>query len=193
MKTKPFPSRTILTGVISGLLAGVVVGQLEKLTDRLVSAEQKRREKQVREDSAHKMAGPHFARKIVGHELTEAQKRRSRAVFGVTYGVMWGLIYAGLRQRLPAVRNAMGLPFAVPFFFGCDGAMAPLMGVSPGIQKIPWQINVKELGNHIAWTLTAEAVHRLAPRFMEKTGEIASRAETKRRYGHEQEAGPAGP
>ena len=193
MKTKPFPSRTFLTGVISGLLAGAVVGQLEKLTDRLVGEEQKRREKQIREDSAHKMAGPYFARKIVGHELTEAQKRRSRVVFGVAYGVMWGLIYAGLRQRLPVVRNAMGLPFAVPFFLGCDGGMAPLLGVSPGIQKIPWQINAKELGNHIAWTLTAEAVHRLAPRLVERAGEIPSRAERERRYGHEQEAGPVEP
>ena len=38
--------------------------------------------KQVREDSAHKMAGPHFARKILGHELTEEQVRRSQAAFG---------------------------------------------------------------------------------------------------------------
>jgi putative membrane protein len=69
----------------------------------------------------------------------------------------------------------MGLPFAVPFFFGCDGAMAPLMGVSPGIQKIPWQLNAKELGNHVAWTLAAEAVHRLVPRIAARqSGKIAS-------------------
>ena len=165
MNVQQSTSRTILTGVVAGLLAGAVVGQVEKLTGRLVSDEQKRREKQVREDSAHKMAGPYFARRLLGHELTEQQERRSRAAFGMAYGVMWGLVYAGLRRRFPTVRKAMGLPFAVPFFLGCDGAMAPLMGVSPGMQKIPWQINAQELGNHVAWTLAAEAVHRLAPRF----------------------------
>lgn len=162
------PLRTLLTGIAAGLLAGAVAGQLDRVADRLVSEEQKRRDKQVRADSAHKMAGPHFARNLLGHELTEAQKRRSRAIFGIAYGVVWGLIYTGIRHKLPAVRAAMGLPFALPFFLGCDGTMAPLMGVSPGIKKIPWQINAKELGNHIAWTLVAEAVHRLAPR-LEKT------------------------
>ena len=162
------PGRKILTGIAAGLLAGVVVGQVDKLASRLVSESQKRREKRVREDSAHKMAGPHFARKLLGHELSEEQEQRARAAFGVIYGLMWGLIYTGLRHQFPAVRKAMGLPFAVPFFLGCDGALAPLMGVSPGIQKIPWQLNAKELGNHIAWTVTAEAVHRMAPRIAEK-------------------------
>jgi putative membrane protein len=42
--------------------------------------------------------------------------------------------------------------------------MAPLLGISPGINRIPWQINSKELGNHVAWTAAAESVHRLADR-----------------------------
>lgn len=156
--------RTLLTGVAAGLLAGAVTGQLEKLTTRLVSEEQRRREKRVREDSAHRLAGPHFARKILGHEPSGKEIRIARAAFGVSYGVVWGLVYAGLRGKVPAVSRFLGLPFALPFFLGCDGAMAPLLGVSPGIGKIPWQINSKEIGNHIAWTATAEAVHRLASR-----------------------------
>jgi hypothetical protein len=155
MNEKQPRSRTLLTGVAAGLLAGAIVGQVDKLTDRLVSEEQKRREKQVREDSAHKMAGPHFARKLLGHERSEEQARRLRAAFGISYGVMWGLIYTGLRKQLPMVSKYMGLPFAVPFFLACDGALAPLFRVSPGIQNIPWQLNAKELGNHVTWTLTA--------------------------------------
>lgn len=157
-------SLTLLTGIAAGLLAGVVTGRADRLGDRLVSERQKRREKQVREASAHKVAGPHFARKLLGHELSETQARRARAAFGAGYGVMWGLIHAGLREKYPSLSRFVGLPFAVPFFLGCDGAIAPLLGVSPGIGKIPWQINSKELANHIAWTLTAETVHRLAAR-----------------------------
>jgi putative membrane protein len=157
-------TRNLLTGAAAGLLAGFVVGKVDRLADRLVSEQQKRLEKQVREDSAHKMAGPYFARKILGHELSPKAKRMSRAAFGVTYGLMWGLIYAGLREKFPNVRKYMGLPFAVPFFFGCDGVIAPLLGVSPGIRKIPWQINTKEMVNHIAWTMTAETVYRFLSR-----------------------------
>jgi putative membrane protein len=158
--------RLLLTGAAAGLLAGIAVGWTDKLGERLISDEQKRRERRVREDSAHKMAGPHFARKILGHELSRKEERRSRAAFGVAYGLMWGLVYAGLREKAPTVRKYMGLPFAVPFFFSCDGGLAPLLGVSPGIRKIPWQVNAKEMGNHMAWTMTAETVHRIASRFV---------------------------
>jgi hypothetical protein len=160
-------SRTLAKGIAAGLAAGAAAALADRFMERLVSEEQKGREKQVREDAAHKLAGPYFARKLLGHELSESGRRRARAIFGVTYGVMWGLIYGGLRKKIPAAAKFLGLPFAVPFFFGCDGAMAPLLGVSPGIQKIPWQINAKELGNHIVWTATAEAVHRLADGFSE--------------------------
>lgn len=162
----------LLIGAASGLLASAVVGQVDKLTDRLVSKKQKRREKRVRPDSAHKVAGPHFARKILGHEISRKEERRARAAFGVTYGLMWGLVYAGLRERFPTLRRYLGLSFAVPFFLGCDGGLAPLLGVSPGIQKIPWQINVKEMGNHIAWTITAETLHRFADRFLTDAGRM---------------------
>jgi uncharacterized membrane protein YagU involved in acid resistance len=157
-------TRKIVTGIAAGLVAGAVVGLVDRFTDRLVSPEQKRREKEIREDSAHKTAGPYFARKLLGHELSRTEKRRSRAIFGVAYGAMWGLVYAGLRERYYTIPRFMGLPFALPFFFGCDGGMAPLLGVTPGIQHLPWQVNAKELGNHIVWTMTAETVHRLASR-----------------------------
>jgi putative membrane protein len=56
------------------------------------------------------------------------------------------------------------LPFAVPFFLACDGGIAPLLGLSPGLARVPWQLSVKELLNHVAWTATAETAHRLARR-----------------------------
>jgi hypothetical protein len=37
--------------------------------------------------------------------------------------------------------------------------------MSPKLRRIPWQFNAKELANHIAWTGTAEAVHRGTEKF----------------------------
>ena len=135
------------------------------------------------------MAGPHFARNLLGHELSEKEVRRARTTFGVTYGVMWGLVYAGLREKYPSVPRLVGLPFAIPFFLGCDGALAPLLGISPGIQKLPWQVNAKEVVNHVAWTMAAETVHRLAVRFpASETGEIVPRAARQKQKEPEHEA-----
>ena len=157
-------SRSLLTGIAGGLLAGVVVGQVDRLLDRFVGAEVKRRDRQVREAPGHRVAGPHFAHKLLRRPLSEPEKRRAKLIFGIAYGVMWGLIYTGVRRKAPQLARFAGVPFGVPFFLACDGLMAPLLRVNPTLDKIPWQSSAKELANHVAWTATAEMVHRAAAR-----------------------------
>jgi uncharacterized membrane protein YagU involved in acid resistance len=169
LKVPTSPARKIVTAVAAGLVAGAVAGIVDRIGKRLIGPEAKRREKEVREGSAHESAGPYFAGKLLGRELTERGKRRARFAFGVAYGTMWGIVYAGLRDRYSVVPRYLGLPFAIPHFLGCDGGLAPALGVSPGIQRLPWQVNAKELANHLAWTLGAEAVHRLAARIPSST------------------------
>ncbi len=156
----PQAPHPLLTGAAAGLVAGAAAGQSDKLLDRFVSSKQKKRDRRLREASAHVMAGPYFARKISGKKLDAKGKERARMVFNVAYGVGWGLIYAGLRRKFPRLGRWGGLPFAVPFFFACDGTLAPLFGVSPNLRRLPWQPSAKEMGNHIAWTAAAEMVHR---------------------------------
>jgi uncharacterized membrane protein YagU involved in acid resistance len=153
----------LLVGIAAGVIAGVVTGRADRLMDRLVSKRQKRREHIVREASPHQLAGPYFAQKLTGKRwLTRKEKERAKLAFGVAYGVGWGLIHSSLRKKFPALSRLAGLPFAVPFFFACDGMIAPLLGISPNLRRIPWQPSLKEMGNHLAWTATAECIHRLA-------------------------------
>lgn len=154
----------LLVAMAAGLLAGAAAGGSERLLDRLVSKRQKRRDRLVREGSAHQVAGPLFASKLVGRRLKKRERKRARLAFGIVYGLGWGMIHGGLRKRFPVLSRWGGLPFAVPFFFACDGLIAPSLKVSPGLRSIPWQPSAKELGNHIAWTATAEAIQRLAAR-----------------------------
>ena len=156
----PQAPHLLWTGIAAGLIAGVVAGQSEKILNNFVSRQQKRQDHRVRQGSAHEVAGPYFARKITGKKLNSKEEKRAKTVFNLAYGIGWGLIYAGLRKKYPVVARLGGLPFAIPFFFACDGTLAPLMGVSPGLRRIPWQPNAKEMGNHIAWTAAAELVHR---------------------------------
>lgn len=154
-------SHPLWTGIAAGLIAGAVVGQSDKVLDKLVSKRQKRQDRWVRKGSAHEMAGPHFARKITGKRIDKKEERQARVIFNLAYGIGWGLIYAGLRRKYPGVARLAGLPFAIPFFFACDGTLAPLLGVSPGLRRVPWQPSAKEMANHIIWTAAAETVHRL--------------------------------
>lgn len=154
----------LLVGAASGILASAVTGRTDRLLEHLVSDEQKRRERQVRTGSGHEVAAASFARKVAGPRASARSLRRGEALFGALYGVGWGLVYAALRRRAPQVGRAAGLPFAVPFFLACDGAIAPRLGLSPPLRAIPWQLDAKELANHVAWTATAELVTRAALR-----------------------------
>ncbi|HBG06943.1 MAG: DUF1440 domain-containing protein [Geobacteraceae bacterium GWC2_58_44] len=154
----------IVVSLAAGLIAGAVSGKTDKFFDRFVSEKQKRRDRRIREASAHEMAGPYIASKLLGKRLSPRQKKRARLVFSVAYGLGWGLIHSSLRKKFPTLSRWAGLPFAVPFFFACDGFVAPLLGVSPNLRRIPWQPSVKEMGNHIAWTAAAEMIHRMAAR-----------------------------
>lgn len=152
--------RDLVTGMAAGVLADVAVAQVDRLLSRFVSEEQKRRERAVREGSPHKVGGTKIGEKLTGRRFHEAEKRKAQVAFTVGYGLLWGAVYALVRRRAPLATSLLGLPYAVLFYLACDGFLAPLFRMSPGLQRIPWQFNAKELANHVAWTATAEAVHR---------------------------------
>ncbi|MFW7380737.1 MAG: hypothetical protein ACOH5I_18125 [Oligoflexus sp.] len=73
-------------------------------------------------------------------------------------------MHAAFRRWKPESGRYLGLPFGIGFFAACDGALAPLLKLTPSVHRIPWQLNAKEMVNHLAWTSTAELTHRLAQR-----------------------------
>lgn len=148
-------------GAAAGLAAMAATAAADRLLDPLVSREQKRRERRIRRGSPHEVAGPRFGASLVGRPLDAREKDVARAGFSLAYGIGWGLIHALVRRSVPAASRAGGLPFAVPFFLLCDGAIAPLLGLTPTLRRVPWQLNAKELANHVVWTAGAEAAQRL--------------------------------
>lgn len=157
-------ARTVLLGVGAGLLASAATGLVDRLLDAAIGEGHRRRERQLRAGSPHAVAGPRAARRLLGRALSSAGERRARAVFAVAYGIGWGVLHALVRRTVPQASRFMGLPFGVPFYLVCDGAIAPLLGLTPSIDKLPWPFNAKEMANHVAWTATAEVVHRCARR-----------------------------
>jgi len=123
--------RQLLIGAAAGVFASLVTGAVDKLLLRLISEEQKEKEHQVREDSPHQLAGPRFAGKLLGREITPEEKQRAQLVFGLAYGIGWGLIYSVLRRNAAWISRYGGLPFVAPFFMLCDGGIAPMLQLTP--------------------------------------------------------------
>lgn len=157
-------ARDLLTGLAAGLVAQLATAGVDRVLRQQISPRQKLREKWVREGSPHEVGGKRIGAKLLGRRLSRSEQRSAQIAFTVAYGLMWGAIYAFTRRRLPKAGALFGLPYAAGFFLACDGVLAPLSRMSPGLRKIPAQFNAKELANHVAWTATAEAVHRAAER-----------------------------
>ena len=158
-------ARDLATGVAAGLAGQAAAGLMDKALVSLISDEQKRRERRAREGSPHEVGGKRIAARVLGRRLSRAEQEEAQAAFSVAYGVLWGVVYALVRRRLPRSTALFGLPFALAFFLACDGLLAPLFRMTPGLRKIPWAFNAKEMMNHVAWTVAAEAVHRGAERY----------------------------
>ena len=148
------------TGMLAGLVASAVTAGSDKLFSSWIGWRARVRERRVRRGSPHDLAGPFFARKLLGRRLKRDEREQASLIFAASYGVVWGAVYAVVRRQVPAVQRFGGLGFAVPFYLACDGLIAPAVGLGVGLQRIPWQYNAKELANHAVWTATAEGVHR---------------------------------
>lgn len=159
-----FDGKDFIAAAAAGLAGMALTGIADRLLDKLVSRKQKMRDRMVRKGTAHEVAGPYLAEKILNKRLSRKGKKRAGTTFSMTYSLVWGTIYATLRRKYPQLSRVAGLPFAIPFFFACDGLIAPLLGVSPPLNKVPWQPNLKEMANHVVWTAGAEMVHRAVAR-----------------------------
>ncbi len=140
-------ARDLATGLAAGLIAQLAVAGVDRVLRRRIGGRQKLRARLVREGSPHEVAA-----------------KRMGVAFTVGYGLAWGALYALARRRVPRAGAALGLPFGAAFFLACDGVLAPLSRMSPGLHRIPAPFNAKELANHVAWAGTAELVHRAAER-----------------------------
>lgn len=171
-------TRALGAGIGIGLIATLAAGAADAGLSLLVSQRHKRRERRIRRGSPHQMAGTLFFERIWGRKPSAFEQLVATVAFNVAYGVVWGAAYTVLRRLEPSSQSAPALPVtAAGFFVACDGAIAPLLDLSPGVSKLPWQFNAKELANHIVWNATAERLHRADERrFAQERLERAQRS-----------------
>lgn len=157
-----FNMNHLLLGAASGVAANIISAPANILFTKLVSPKQKRKEHSVREGSPHDVGGKKLGERILDPHLSKVEEKNAQRLFTLNYGIAWGMLYSYVRKEFPKSAGALGLPFSIGFFLACDGVLAPLLRLSPPLNRIPWQFNLKELANHIVWTAAAESTLRAA-------------------------------
>ncbi len=152
--------RDITYGAIGGIVGTVMMEQVTTFLYRFESEEKKKKEESLRTEEPPQV----MARKLAGAAGVELSEE-NRAAFGQIlhwgYGMTWGALYGILRQRVPVLSSAAGLPFGILFTLIGDEALNTYAKLTPPPRAFPIEAHLRGLAGHIAWTSTAEGVIQL--------------------------------
>jgi putative membrane protein len=112
------------------------------------------------QDDATVKAARAISENILGHELTESEKRPAGAVVHYAFGTATGGLYGAVAELAPAVTSAAGLPFGAAFWLVADETAVPLLGLSKGPTKYPLSTHAYAFASHLVYGLTTEVVRR---------------------------------
>lgn len=143
-----------------GLLAGAVAWwamdqTLQFLGDRQ-SATLRRREDDARggvpalEVLAHRLAA------AAGRPLSGHDRRAGGTMLQWVTGIGSGVLYAGLRRRLPQNRVLRSLGYGAGLSLVVDEALVPLLGLAPGPAAFPWQTHARGFAGHLVFGAVVE-------------------------------------
>lgn len=120
------------------------------------SAEVRSRESKARggipalEVMADRMAGE------IGSTLSDQERQRRGTMLQWVTGIGTGMLYAGIRSRLPGSGVPRGLGYGAGFSLVVDEGLVPLLGLSPGPFVFPWQTHARGFVGHLVFGAVAE-------------------------------------
>jgi hypothetical protein len=147
---------TLLDGVVAGLAATWLMGQVTELLYERENPAAREREDRVREGKSSYGTAAEKIAKLAGTSLSDEQRKRYGSGLHWALGAGAGAAYALLRDRMPAVGAAGGLLFGTAFFLLMDEGVVYALGLTPGPSKFPWQSHARGLAGHLTYGATAE-------------------------------------
>lgn len=103
---------------------------------------------------------------LVGHKLTQSEKKIAGPAVHYTLGTGVGGLYGAAAEMAPKVTAGKGLPFGAAFWLVVDEGAVPLLGLSKGPTAYPLSTHVYALSSHFVFGLTAEVVRRAVRKAM---------------------------
>ena len=99
---------------------------------------------------ADRMAG------LIGITLSNEERQRGGTILQWATGIGTGMLYAGIRSRLPGSGIPRGLAYGAGFSLVVDEGIVPLLGLSPGPSALPWQTHARGFTGHLVFGAVAE-------------------------------------
>lgn len=175
-------SRGIVTGLVAGITATVVMDQFQKLSaaSREALEKQKKREsgesewaiahekvQQQQQQENQEGSTEIVARKIAqvaGTTLPKEQKKQAGQMVHYTFGTLMGVAYCVTAELMPEATTGGGTAFGTMLFLGADEIAVPAFRLAPPPTKTDPDEQLGHWAAHVVYGGTLELVRSLLGR-----------------------------
>ena len=156
MQDRQNASGDLLKGAIAGAAGWWAMDQVLRYFYNHEGAEVRRRESRARGGiPALEVLADRIA-ELIGTTLSDEERQRGGTILQWATGIGTGMVYAGIRSRLPGSGLPRGLAYGAGFSLVVDEGIVPLLGLSPGPSAFPWQTHARGLVGHLVFGAVAE-------------------------------------
>lgn len=160
---------SIGAGALGGLAGAFVMNQFQalvslaskKLSEQEGGDEQKQDEQGQKGDDATVKTAKAISSGVLGHELTEDEKKWAGPLVHYSLGTVLGAIYGAMAEAMPVVSIGAGSAYGAAVWAGADEIAVPALGLSGPPTESPLSTHVNALAAHVVFGLTTGLVRRL--------------------------------
>lgn len=149
-------------GAVGGLTASFAMNQFQSAW----TAAEKKLARQAREkgsgggDDATVKAANRISKNLLGHDLTEPEKKWAGPAVHYAFGSLVGAVYGGMAERMPAARAGIGTAYGSAVWLLADEIGVPATGLSRPPTASPPTAHAKALASHLVYGLVTDLTRR---------------------------------
>jgi hypothetical protein len=149
----------VIAGAIGGLAASWIMPRFQMLLSRALSNSDPHEGQG--EDATVKTAKK-ISSRLLGHELSEEEKKTAGPVVHYAYGTGIGALYGGLAQKQEKTTAGFGTAYGAAAWVLGDEVAVPALGLGKKPTETPISQHLQFLAAHLVYGVTLEGVRRLA-------------------------------
>ena len=185
-RNKPRIGLGVLSGLIGGIVASVVMNQFQALLGRYMSGSDESHgaqslqegsssqnvgdtsSKSHEDDDATEKLANVIAQAGLHRELTKAEKKKAGTAIHYAFGLSVGALYGAVAERQPWVTSGKGTLCGTAVWVGADEALLPMLGLSKGPGEQPLSIHAYALSSHLVYGATLEIIRSSVRRYLQQ-------------------------